>query len=590
MRKKSVKLHGITSGVFLENFGKIRLGRRGGQADIAAREGYLDWSRFYLFYLAAIFVLLLFLGRLFNLTVIAGEKNRELSENNRIRIVEVEAERGKIFDRRGRLLAYSQQKYFLKKGENETAISPEQAKDLEAEGLAGENFEGDLGKIYQKTQRIYPLSDAVSHVLGYTSIVSKEDLQARPQLSFFETVGRLGVEASYDSFLRGKAGKKLIEVDVLGRNVSILGSVDSVAGRDIKLTIDADLQKIAYSALVRAVNRIGSRRGAVVIQNPKTGEVLALASAPGYNGEDIGRYVSDLDQPFFNRATVGTYPPGSIFKIVSALAALESGELTENTEIEDVGEFELGGSRFANWYYLQYGKRDGILKIDKALARSNDIFFYRIGEMIGLSAIRQMAIKLGFGQETGIDLPGESYGLVPDEVWKKATFNQEWFLGDTLHLSIGQGFMLATPVQINLLTSFMATGHLTKPYLVARIDKGAAGEEEIRIEPKISTETAVDKKNYDLVRTGMREACETGGTGWPFFNAPYKVGCKTGTAERALGNPHAWFTAFAPYDAPKIAITVVIEDGGEGSSVAGPVAREILDWLYAQDQNLNIKN
>ena len=584
MRKKSVKLHGITSGVFLENFGKIRLGRRGGQADIAAREGYLDWSRFYLFYLAAIFVLLLFLGRLFNLTVIAGEKNRELSENNRIRIVEVEAERGKIFDRRGRLLAYSQQKYFLKKGENETAISPEQAKDLEAEGLAGENFEGDLGKIYQKTQRIYPLSDAVSHVLGYTSIVSKEDLQARPQLSFFETVGRLGVEASYDSFLRGKAGKKLIEVDVLGRNVSILGSVDSVAGRDIKLTIDADLQKIAYSALVRAVNRIGSRRGAVVIQNPKTGEVLALASAPGYNGEDIGRYVSDLDQPFFNRATVGTYPPGSIFKIVSALAGLESGKIDANFEVEDVGEFVLGGSRFSNWYYNQYGRREGVLRIDRAIGRSNDIFFYRLAQEVGLREIRETAINLGFGQKTGIDLPDEAFGLVPDEVWKKSASGDDWFLGDTMHLAIGQGFMLATPMQLNSLISFVASGKKTRPFLVSHVDAGF-GKTEVNFQGE-AVLNLVKAENLDLVRRGMRQACQTGGTGWPFFDAPYSVACKTGTAEKFLGNPHAWFSVYAPYDAPVIAITVLVEEGGEGSSVAGPVAREILDFWNTNQSEL----
>ena len=584
MRKKSVKLHGITSGVFLENFGKIRLGRRGGQADIAAREGYLDWSRFYLFYLAAIFVLLLFLGRLFNLTVIAGEKNRELSENNRIRIVEVEAERGKIFDRRGRLLAYSQQKYFLKKGENETAISPEQAKDLEAEGLAGENFEGDLGKIYQKTQRIYPLSDAVSHVLGYTSIVSKEDLQARPQLSFFETVGRLGVEASYDSFLRGKAGKKLIEVDVLGRNVSILGSVDSVAGRDIKLTIDADLQKIAYSALVRAVNRIGSRRGAVVIQNPKTGEVLALASAPGYNGEDIGRYVSDLDQPFFNRATVGTYPPGSIFKIVSALAGLESGKIDANFGVEDVGEFVLGGSRFSNWYYNQYGRREGVLRIDRAIGRSNDIFFYRLAQEVGLREIRETAINLGFGQKTGIDLPDEAFGLVPDEVWKKSASGDDWFLGDTMHLAIGQGFMLATPMQLNSLISFVASGKKTRPFLVSHVDAGF-GKTEVNFQGE-AVLNLVKAENLDLVRRGMRQACQTGGTGWPFFDAPYSVACKTGTAEKFLGNPHAWFSVYAPYDAPVIAITVLVEEGGEGSSVAGPVAREILDFWNTNQSEL----
>ena len=576
MRRKKIKLHGISSGVFYENLSNLRLGK--------IREDYfdstqLDGSRFYFFFAGAVVVLLLFLGRLFNLTVIAGEKNRELSENNRIRIVEVEAQRGKILDRQGRLLAYSQEKYFLKKGENEIEISPEQVKDLEAEGLASENFEGDLGKIYQKTPRTYPLGEAVSHVLGYTSIVSKEDLKDRPQISLSDSVGRLGVEASYDNFLRGKPGKKLIEVDARGRNIAILGSVSSAAGRNIHLTVDANLEKVAYDALVSAAGKSGSKKGAVVIENPKTGEILALVSSPGFNGEDIGKYVGDLNQPFFNRATGGTYPPGSVFKIVSALAGLESGKITDATEVEDVGEFTLGGARFSNWFYNQYGRRDGVLRLDRAIARSNDIFFYRLGEKVGLSAIRDMAIRLGFGQKTGVDLPNEAYGLVPDEVWKQSAYGDSWFLGDTLHLAIGQGFMLSTPIQINSMIAYAATGKRMRPFLVSRIEElGTAGE--INIQEEILGENLVKAEDLDLVRSGMKQACDSGGTGWPFFDAGYEVGCKTGTAERFLGNPHAWFSVFAPFDDPQIAMTVLVEEGGEGSSVAGPVAREIMDWWY----------
>jgi len=191
-----------------------------------------------------------------------------------------------------------------------------------------------------------------------------------------------------------------------------------------------------------------------------------------------------------------------------------------------------------------------------------------------------MAKKLGFGQKTGVDLPGEAFGLLPDEVWKKSTLKDQWYLGDTLHLAIGQGFMLTTPAQVNLMTSYMASGKIYKPHVVSKIENLPDGAKPIEILPKVMSENLVSSENFDLVRQGMKQACETGGTAFPFFTASYKVGCKTGTAEKALGNPHAWFTAFAPFDDPVISITVIIEDGGEGSAVAAPVAREILDWMY----------
>lgn len=577
MRKKRPKLHGISSGVFFDDFSDLHFGKKLG--DYSDRIGRIEWTRFLFFYFIAVFILLIFLGRLFNLTVIAGEKNKELSESNRIRIVEVEAERGKVLDRRGKILAVSEQKYFLKKNKDEVEISELQAKDLAGEGLASQDFEGDLGKIYPRIHREYPLNDAASHVLGYTSIVTKEDLSGNERLSFSESVGRLGVEASYDNFLRGKPGKKLIEVDVLGRNISILGSVDPVPGRNVYLTIDSDLQRVAYEALKKQAVKSGSKKGAVVVQNPRTGEVLALASVPGFSGENVGRYLDDLDQPFFDRAIGGTYPPGSIFKLVSALAGLESGKITKDTEIEDVGAFTLGGARFSNWYFNQYGRREGVLKIERAIARSNDTFFYKLGEKVGLSTLRDMAIKFGFGQKTGIDLPDEGYGLVPDEVWKKSSYGDNWYQGDTMHFSIGQGFMLSTPIQLNSMISYIAINKRTRPFLVSKVE-GVNGVGEIKIDGEVLGEDLVKRENLSLVRNGMKQACDEGGTGWPFFNAPYEVACKTGTAERFVGNPHAWFSVYAPFDDPQIVMTVLIEEGGEGSSVAGPVAREILDWWF----------
>lgn len=522
--------------------------------------------------LAVFFILSFFILRLFYLTVIAGAKNRVLADENRIRLVEVEALRGKVFDRNGTLLAVSSRVYHLKHNSQEEEISEDRVRELEREGLAGENFVGGSGRIDSEARRNYLLGDAAAHVLGYVSLVQKEDLIGKPALASSDHVGRLGVENVYDDFLRGRNGKKILEVDAVGNKISILGESASVDGSNLTLTIDAKLQKKAFEVLKDHAEK-SSKKAALVIQNPNNGEILALASYPSFDPTDIGKFVATREKPFFNRVTQGEYPPGSVFKVSTALAGLESGAIDANTQIEDVGEFAIGDIKFPNWYFLSYGGKDGILKVVRAIARSNDIFFYRVAERTGLTVLHDMAVKLGFGQKTGIDLPGEALGLVPEGVWKKSALGQDWYLGDTMHMGIGQGFMLATPIQLSQMVSFAATGKIMKPHLVSKIGEN-------KVTAKIVGENVVGESNLQLVREGMKQACETGGTAWPFFDAKYKVGCKTGTAEKGLGNPHAWFAAFAPFENPSISITVLIEDGGEGSSVAGPVAKEILDWYF----------
>jgi penicillin-binding protein 2 len=383
--------------------------------------------------------------------------------------------------------------------------------------------------------------------------------------------------------LTGKVGKRLIEVDVVGSNVAVLGEEEPVDGRKVDTTLDAGLQAKAYDALKKYAEESGGKRGALIAQNPNTGEVLALVSYPSFDPTDIGRAVTDKNNPFFNRVVQGNYPPGSVFKITSALAGLASGKIDANWEVDDVGAFELGGERFSNWYFNQYGKKEGMVKIEKAIARSNDTYFYKLGEEIGLDALRKTAIALGFGQKTGIDLPDEALGLVPDGVWKQASIGDNWYLGDTMHLTIGQGYMLTTPIQVNGMTSYVASGKLTKPYIVSKIESGVdAGE--ISFGSTFLGENVASGQNLQIVRDGMKKACETGGTGAPFFRASYKVACKTGTAEEAGGKPHAWFTVFAPAENPQIALTVLVERGGEGSAVAAPVAKEVLDW-WTENRN-----
>ncbi|MEK7581612.1 MAG: penicillin-binding transpeptidase domain-containing protein [Patescibacteria group bacterium] len=576
-RRINENMFGAESSIWQEKTSKWR---KGDLEDDGYVAGGLSLSRIYFFYLVSFLILLVFVARLFVLTVVAGARNRELADNNRVKLVEFEAGRGKIFDRRGDELASSKIAYFLKKDDKEREITETDAQNLEKGGRAGEYFEGVDGKVMREVLRKYNLGEAGAHVLGYTSVVQVEEKEQDKSLSTTNAMGRLGIEDTYDSFLLGKPGRRLVEVDAEGKNVSILGVEEARSGRDVYSTIDGGLQKVAYDSLKKYSDLATSKKGAVVVENPNTGEILALASAPSFDPEDIGRAVTDKNLPFFNRVVQGNYPPGSVFKIVSALAGLESGKVDANTEFDDTGSIKVGGQTFSNWFYLEYGKTDGLIKMKRAIARSNDVFFYKLGQEIGVDTIKQMAVKLGYGQKTAIDLPDESFGLVPDEVWKKAGIGESWFLGDTLHLAIGQGFMLTTPIQVNKITSYIASGKLTKPYLVSKIN-GGDGASEIKFEPKVVGENLVSQEHLDLVRAGMEGACEAGGTGAPFFNAKYRVACKTGTAEELGGSSHAWFTVYAPADKPEIALTVLVERGGQGSAVSAPVAKEILDWWFA---------
>lgn len=528
----------------------------------------------------ALVVLVLF-ARLFQLTLISGSKNRELAEENRIRYQEVEAGRGKILDRDGKLLATSVEKFFLTRDGIVREVTEKQARDLEAAGLAGEIFLGELGEIRREVVREYPYGQTFSHALGYVSRVQPQDLAKNDSFANTDFVGRGGIEEIYDGVLRGKNGAKIVEVDATEKAISLLASDAGEVGSDIESTLDLELSRKIYEVMTAGLAKNSAIAGAVIVSKVDTGEILALLSMPAFDPGNIGQAVVNPDQPLFNRVISATYTPGSVFKIVSAVAGLESGKITPETEIEDVGEFSIGDSKFANWYFLNYGGRDGLVKIDRAIARSNDIFFYRLGERVGLGDLRKWAVALGFGSATGVDLPAEATGLVGDEVWKRARFDQGWFLGDTLHLAIGQGYIQATPIQVNMATVAVANGGVkVTPSLVRQAHQKDGKNVEVVGK---SVSLAVSPKTLAIVREGMKLACQAGGTAWPFFNAGYSVGCKTGTAEKTQGNPHAWFTAFAPYDSPEIAITVIIENGGEGSSVAAPVAKEVLDWWFEEN-------
>ncbi len=330
------------------------------------------------------------------------------------------------------------------------------------------------------------------------------------------------------------------------------------------------------------------KKGTVIAMKPKTGEILTLVSTPSFNPQvfendsqtEIKKYLKDPTHPLFNRATEAAYPPGSIFKLYIATGALEEKKIDEDYKIVDTGEIEAGPLKFGNWYFLQYGKTDGEVNIVKGIQRSNDIFFYKIGSLLGPERMKYWAERFGFDRRT--DLPLEqAEGMIPSPYWKAEVIKDRWYLGDTYNLSIGQGFLLVTPIQVAQSTAaFANNGILCSPQL-------------LKNPPPKCKNLNISKKTLDLMHEGMKQACATGGTGWPLFDfstatgsAKISVSCKTGTAESQSkeSQPHAWITTYAPSENPEVVVTVLVENGGEGSSVAGPIAKEVLKEYFVRNR------
>ena len=521
-------------------------------------------SQFFLyFYICLILILfLLLILRLFQLTIVKGDYYRRLSEENRIRELLIESKRGKIIDRKGFVIA--------------------------------ENKKADVEKNMARltSSRSYLASESIAHLIGYRQKADKDDMKndsCLNKLKIGDKVGKKGIEKLFECKLRGKQGKKLIEVDAKGNYLRTLSLFPATDGETIQLALDLELQKKTYEL-------IKDRKAAVVGIKPQSGEIIILVSTPSFNPQDFedenrqntSLYLKDEHKPLFNRVTEGGYAPGSIFKLVLAAGALEEKRIDEKTLFEDTGILKAGPLSFGNWYFLQYGKTDGMVDIVKAIRRSNDIFFYRTGSLLTPSKIKKWAEIFGYGIKTGIGID-ETQGLVPSPFWKEETIKDNWYLGDTYNLSIGQGYLLVTPLQVTQATAVFANGgYLCKPELL-KISSFAKASKDRQSCKKLS----ISQKTLDLVRQGMKEACSSGGTGWPFFDFKPPVGCKTGTTESQSKEtlPHAWFTVYAPatfdvapYETPEIALTVLVEESGQGSDIAAPIAKEILKTYFERSE------
>ncbi|RME34441.1 MAG: penicillin-binding protein 2 [Gammaproteobacteria bacterium] len=593
--------------------------------------------------LAAVVLLIgILLARLVYLQIISHQHYSTLSEENRLRIEPLAPPRGLIYSRDGELLAENWPTYVLE-------ITPEAVPDMEQtlERLAGliritpqdlEDFRSDLGRkrrfqqvvlrenltpeevarfavnryqfhgveVVPRLARHYPAGAPFSHLLGYVGRINERELRELDPGAYAATrqIGKTGVERRYEALLHGQVGYQQVEINAQGRTLRVVSRTPPRAGYNLHLTIDAGLQREAFGALA-------GRRGAIVALEPESGEVLAMVSAPGFDPNLFARGIDrrsyhllrdSPDRPLFNRALNGQYPPGSTIKPLLGLAALSLGVRRPQDRSWCPGWFTLPGHsrRYRCWKKTGHGHVD----LTSAIVESCDVYFYELAQDLGIDRLEQALRDFGLGSPTGIDLPGESGGLVPSRAWKRRVRNQPWYPGETLIAGIGQGYLLTTPLQLAFATAQLAArGHAALPRVLARAaaPDGSSPEDtppvpaERHPKARESHWKVVTKAMHEVVQ-GRRGTARRSGAG-----TAYAWAGKTGTAQ-VYGLPqeeaekvdpeevaerlrdHALFIAFAPLEHPRIALAIIVENGGSGSATAAPIARRLLDYYLARTE------
>ncbi|HEY9609648.1 penicillin-binding protein 2 [Allocoleopsis sp.] len=559
-----------------------------------------------------LFVSIFLLGgmgaRLVYLQLLEGARNRQLADNNRIRLIPKQPVRGNIFDRKGRVLASSRlshavyiwpvarkkaewpatlklvskilnipeveiQKRLEKAGYNSPSllriargITPAQITAMEEYSDQLEGVEVDIEAV-----RDYPNGELAAHVLGYTGELNDEELAKRKSEGYRmgDIVGQMGVEEAFEDKLRGEWGGQQVEVDGSGRVLRVLGQKQAQSGKDVHLTLDLDVQKAAEKAL-------GDRKGAIIALNPNTGAVLAMVSRPTFDPNifstritaNTWKQLQGKDHPFVNRSMRG-FPPASTFKVITATAGMESGKFSPSTVLQTYGSLNIGGTTFGEWNHAGFGP----LGFVGALAWSSDTFFYQIGRGVGGPTLIEWTRKYGFGKKTGIELASEeAEGLVADDAWKQKNLKLPWSVGDTVNMSIGQGFLQVTPIQLGVMFSVPANGgYRIKPHLLKDDEDSKSWRKSLNIKPS----------TIKVVQQGLREVV-AGGTG-KALNVPElpPASGKSGTAEAPPGKAHAWFGSYAPSDKPEIVVVAFAEhSGGGGGAVAAPMVRQVLEAYF----------
>jgi penicillin-binding protein 2 len=584
-----------------------------------------------LWYFILIFLVVL-ACRVFYLDIISGDYYKELSRNNRIRTLVIKAPRGKITDKFGGILVsnipsmdaviipsdlptgYEERKAIIRtiadilhmeEGFIETAMESQNQKSLESI-LLKENISQDEALILAEKNknlpgimientaiRRYENSVIFSPIIGYDGKINREEMAKNPNYSMTDYIGKTGLEKYYEKELKGKNGAKQVEVDSLGNIKKNIGGINPQIGNDLVLNIDEGLQKKIYDSVAGMLEQTGTKTAAVIAIDPSNGAVLAMVSFPSYDnnlfaegisGEDYGKIINDKSLPLFNRVISGEYPPGSTLKPAVAAAALSEGIINIDTTVNDsTGAIYIGAWKFGDW------KIHGMVDVKKAIAESCDVFFYGIGgghgniQGLGMDKMKKYENLFGLGNLTGIDLHGEVSGFIPDENWKLETRKEKWYIGDSYHASIGQGFIKTTPLQLaNYIAAIANNGTLYEPHVVNRIKKND-GNLEI-ISPKIIRQNFISNKVLNIVRDGMRQVVVSG-TAQTLKDLPIAVAGKTGTAQfGSEGKTHGWFVSFAPFDNPEIAMAVLVEGGGEGHSTAVPITKDVLGWYFSRHE------
>jgi penicillin-binding protein 2 len=488
----------------------------------------------------------------------------------------------------------------------EPVVLAENLSNADIAALAVDRHHLDGVKVITRLQRYYPQAGIAAHAVGSVRRMTEEDLRQVDPSRYRATqfVGKRGVEAYYESDLHGRPGFQQVETDAHGRVTRIIDIDPPSVGRNITLYLDAQLQRAA-------VNALGERRGAIVALDPKTGGVLALVSKPSYDPNQFVVGMSDSEfralsesvyLPLFNRATNGQYAPGSTFKPVVGLAGIASGAMQWDTKIEDRGSFRLtGGEReYRDWSWtVDDSGGQGVVDLRKAIYRSSNVYFYDVASRLDIDYLARFAGEFGFGQNLAVDIRDASRGLVPDPEWKLGAKGEKWYQGDSVNLGIGQGDLLVTPLQIATYAAMIANrGRVVRPRMaMSRDDKSTAS-----FAPPPSEQTSdLSAEDWQQIVAAMEDVVHLGGQGfrgngtaWAYIGQSigYRMAGKSGTAQvveirqgeeydeeelSEFRRKHAWFMAFAPVEDPQIALAVLVENGGGGSSVAAPVAKEVID-------------
>ncbi|EIW17024.1 MULTISPECIES: penicillin-binding protein 2 [Pelosinus] len=585
----------------------------------------------------AIIILLVFVAlvsRLGYLQVVQGKYYGEKADGNRIRLAPIMAPRGMFYDRNGIPLVSNRPGFavsllpisgpvpddIIVKVASILNIAPDEIKkklsqhngrfepiriksDIGPDIVTRiEERRAELPGVVIEIQPIrnYINNELAAHLFGYVSEINDVELEEAKEKSneykSGDIIGKFGLEKVYDRELRGIDGGNQVEVDVTGRPVNVLGRKETVPGKNLTLTIDYKIQKAAEVAIDEQLTYLqtksefrNAKAAAAIAMNPKTGEILAMVSRPTFNPNLFSGGISSKDwkalnenpnNPMNNKAISGEYPPGSTFKLVTGAAALELGKVTPEEKILDTGKHWIIDKGNAE------GEALGWINFKEALTKSDNVYFYEMGNRLGIDNLEKYARMFGLGVTTGINLQGESEGLVANQRYKEKVYGEEWYLSETFDAAIGQGFQLTTPLQVAVLMSEIANGgYRYRPYLVSKIssDKGEviktfAPEEVGRIQ--------LSDRTLTLIRESLRDVALEGGTAAQAFrDFPIAIAGKTGTAENSHGSDHGWFIAYGPYEDPRIVVVVIVEQGGFGAGSAAPIARKIMEAAFNLNQD-----